>query len=177
MIFDTNLVIGHIRRLERLPAQAIIPMVVVGELEAFALKADWGYQKVTFLQSLLDYYPLVEVSRSLTGLYAQVDAFSQGKLWSNLLSPGITARNMVKNDLWIAATSLYFDMDLHTTDNDFDRTGGPAPTPIWPSVSKALMRFPHRQSTSVTIQKSLYGNYPCNIRSITVFRYAISSLR
>ena len=120
MVFDTNLIIGHVRRLERLPAQAVIPMVVAGELEAFALKADWGYQKVTFLQTILDYYPLVEVSRSLTGLYAQVDAFSQGKLRSNPLPPGMSARNMGKNDLWIAATALYFDMDLHTTDNDFD---------------------------------------------------------
>ena len=55
MVFDTNLIIGHVRRLERLPAQAVIPMVVAGELEAFALKADWGYQKVTFLQTILDY--------------------------------------------------------------------------------------------------------------------------
>ena len=78
MVFDSNVIIKHIRRLERLPAQAVIPMVVAGELEAFALKSDWGYQKVTFLQSILDYYPLVEVSRSLTVLYAQVDAFSQG---------------------------------------------------------------------------------------------------
>ena len=120
MVFDTNLIVEHVRRLERLPAQAVIPMVVAGELEAFALKADWGYQKVTFLQTILDYYPLVEVSRSLTGLYAQVDAFSQGKLRSKPLPPGMSARNMGKNDLWIAATALYFDMDLHTTDKDFD---------------------------------------------------------
>lgn len=120
MVFDTNLIIEHIRRREPLPAQAIIPVVVAGELEAFALKADWGYQKVTFLQTILDYYPLVEVSRSLTNLYAQVDAFSQGKLRSKPLPPGMTPRNMGKNDLWIAATALYFDMDLHTTDKDFD---------------------------------------------------------
>lgn len=120
MIVDTNLIIHHIRRLEKLPAQAIIPMVVAGELEAFALKADWGYQKVTFLQSLLDYYPLVEVSRALTGLYAQIDAFSQGRLPSASLPPSMSARNMGKNDLWIAATALYFDMELHTMDNDFN---------------------------------------------------------
>ena len=120
MAFDTNLIIEHIRRLERLPAQAIIPMVVAGELEAFALKADWGYQKVTFLQSILDYYPLVEVSRTLISLYAQVDAFSQGLLRSIPLPPGMSSRNMGKNDLWIAATALYFDMELHSTDKDFD---------------------------------------------------------
>jgi hypothetical protein len=33
-----------------------------------------------FLQSLLDLYPLVDVSRALTPLYAQINAYSQGKL-------------------------------------------------------------------------------------------------
>jgi len=120
MVFDTNLIIEHVRRRERLPATAIIPMVVAGELEAFALKADWGYQKVTFLQTILDYYPLVEVSKALINLYASVDAFSQGKLRSMPLPFGISSRNMGKNDIWIAATALYFDMELHTADNDFD---------------------------------------------------------
>ncbi|WP_020603221.1 PIN domain-containing protein [Spirosoma spitsbergense] len=124
MVFDTNLIIQHIRRYQSLPDRAIIPMVVAGELEAFALKADWGYQKVSFMQSILDYYPLIEISRSLTQLYAQADAYSQGKLKLRPLLPGMSARNMGKNDLWIAATALYFDMELHTTDNDFDHLTG-----------------------------------------------------
>lgn len=76
MIFDTNLIIKHIRWFEPLPSKLIIPMVVAGELEAFALKADWGYQKVAFLQTILDHYPLVEITRSLIPLYAQTDAYS-----------------------------------------------------------------------------------------------------
>ncbi|WP_040586329.1 PIN domain-containing protein, partial [Spirosoma luteum] len=68
MVFDTNLIIQHIRRYQQLPDRAVIPMVVAGELEAFALKADWGYQKVSFMRAILDYYPLVEVSRALTPL-------------------------------------------------------------------------------------------------------------
>lgn len=39
MVFDTNLVIDHIRREEELPARALISVVVAGELEAFALEA------------------------------------------------------------------------------------------------------------------------------------------
>lgn len=120
MIFDTNLIIHHIRRKQRLPGQVVIPMVVVGELKAFALKSDWGFQKVTFLQALIDYYPLVEVSLELSGLYAEVDAYSQGKLSNRPLPDGLSSRNMGKNDVWIAATALYFDFSLHTTDNDFD---------------------------------------------------------
>ncbi len=36
------------------------------------------------------------------------------------LPVGMTARNMGKNDLWIAATAWYLDLLLHTADNDFD---------------------------------------------------------
>ena len=53
MLFDTNLLIHSVRTGKRLPGRAILPVVVVGEIEAFALKADWGYQKVTFMEILM----------------------------------------------------------------------------------------------------------------------------
>ena len=120
MIFDTNLIIQHVRRQALLPTRAVIPIVVAGELEALALKNDWGYQKVKFLQLLLDSYPVADLNRDVTRLYGEVDAYSQGKLKGQPLSVGLTARNMGKNDLWIAAIGLYLDMEVHTTDNDFD---------------------------------------------------------
>lgn len=58
MVFDTNLLIEHIRRQEMLPARAVIPVIVAGELEAFALKADWGYQKASFMQRLFERFPM-----------------------------------------------------------------------------------------------------------------------
>lgn len=123
ILFDTNLLIGHIRRQEPLPEDVLISVIVAGELEAFAFKADWGYQKASFMQRLLQYHPLLEVSRVFTAPYARLDAYSQGKLKEQPLPPGLTARNMGKNDLWIAATALYFDIELHTSDNDFDHLG------------------------------------------------------
>ncbi|MBC7923773.1 MAG: type II toxin-antitoxin system VapC family toxin [Ferruginibacter sp.] len=120
MIFDTNLIIEHIRRQRVLPARAVIPVVVVGELEAFALKSDWGYQKVSFMQTLFERYPVVTIIRDLANIYARIDAYSQGKLKGQPIAPGLTARNMGKNDLWIAATALFLDLELHTTDNDFN---------------------------------------------------------
>jgi predicted nucleic acid-binding protein len=95
-------------------------MPVGGELKAFAIKSDWGIQKVIFMNSLFNQFPLVEITEELTETYAQIDAYSQGKLKGNPLLLGVSARNMGKNDLWIASTALYFDMELHTTDNDFD---------------------------------------------------------
>ncbi len=120
MIYDTNYLIGQIRYDSPIPIKLVIPIVIVGELEAFALKADWGYQKLTRLQQLLNNYPIVDIDRDLTKIYAQVDAYSQGKLKPSPLPKGVTARNMGKNDLWIAAIALSLDMELHSKDNDFD---------------------------------------------------------
>jgi len=63
MVFDTNLIIEHIRKQLTLPSRVIIPVIVVGELEAFALKSDWGYQKVTFMQKLFERFPIVDITR------------------------------------------------------------------------------------------------------------------
>lgn len=50
--------------------------------------------------------------------YAEIDAFSQGTLSENPL--GTSARNMGKNDLWIAATTVVTNAALMTSDEDFD---------------------------------------------------------
>lgn len=118
MIYDTNLLIGHIRTRILPPIQTVVPIVVIGELEAFSLKADWGAQKIDFMRYLIDRYPIADLEPDIIPIYAQIDAFSQGKLQTAPLKS--SARNMGKNDIWIAATALYLDMELHTTDNDFD---------------------------------------------------------
>ncbi|WP_353485140.1 hypothetical protein [Haliscomenobacter sp.] len=50
--------------------------------------------------------------------YAQIDAFSQGKLKDQPLNN--SPRNMGKNDLWIAATASVFNLELMTLDQDFN---------------------------------------------------------
>lgn len=50
-------------------------------------------------------------------LYAEIDAFSPGLLPGKSL--GTSARNMSKNDLWIAATAAAANLRLLTTDKDF----------------------------------------------------------
>lgn len=120
MVLDTNVIIRHIRYQSAFSPRTIIPIVVVGELEAFALKADWGIQKVRDLRNRLERFPIIEIDRRTTLVYAEVDAYSQNKLKSQPLLHGGTSRNMGKNDIWIAATALQYDLELHSTDNDFD---------------------------------------------------------
>ncbi len=55
-------------------------------------------------------------------LYADIDTFSQGKHETRTLTT--SARNMGKNDLWIAATTAVLRANLLTTDKDFDHLDG-----------------------------------------------------
>lgn len=94
MIFDTNLLIKAIRNDSLLSVRVVIPIVVVGELEAFALKSDWGIQKVYRMNQLCMTRPIADLTRLVTPIYARVDAFSQGKLEDTplLLSTRIWAK-------------------------------------------------------------------------------------
>ncbi len=119
MIFDTNFIIHHIRRQVPLPGRVIIPIIVVGELEAFSLNSDCNYQKINYLLRLLDTFPVAKINRDITRIYVKVDAFSQARFAQQPLPPGLTARNMGKNNLCIAAIGLYLDLEVHTKDHDF----------------------------------------------------------
>jgi len=73
------------------------------------------------LENLLRQILVIDISDNDSDLmkaYSEIDAYSQGNLHSRKL--GMTARNMGKNDLWIAATAKVANAKLITTDNDFD---------------------------------------------------------
>ena len=56
-------------------------------------------------------------SKDVIREYGRIDAFSQGKLEEKPLN--LSARNMGKNDLWIAATTSVLNASLITMDKDF----------------------------------------------------------
>lgn len=57
-------------------------------------------------------------------MYAQIDAYSQGKLPEKPLPYGMSSRNMGKNDIWIASTAAVTNSVLVTTDKDFQHLDG-----------------------------------------------------
>ena len=120
-LLDTNIILqNQIRKNINLPPDSFVSIITVGELESLALQLNWGYQKQTSLNSFLNSIPLIDIDLAINKLCGSVDAYSQGKLLNKPLPFGMAARNMGKNDLWIAATALCYDIELHTTDNDFD---------------------------------------------------------
>ena len=61
-------------------------------------------------------------TESIIKRYAEIDAYSQGNLTDRPLAT--SARNMGKNDLWIAATASVYEARLLTLDKDFAHLNG-----------------------------------------------------
>jgi predicted nucleic acid-binding protein len=96
----------------------IISVVSLGEIRSLAIRNRWGKRRMQQLNELLHQLVVTDIHvEEIIQLYAEIDAFSQGLLPDKPL--GMTARNMSKNDLWIAATAAAANLCLLTTDKDF----------------------------------------------------------
>ena len=101
----------------------IISIVTVGEIRSIAKRNYWGARRMTAVENLMKKLIVTDIKyEDVIEKYAEIDAYSQDKLKDKRL--GMTARNMGKNDLWIAATAAVTGSKLMTTDNDFDHLDG-----------------------------------------------------
>jgi tRNA(fMet)-specific endonuclease VapC len=62
VLADTNVLIYFARLGQHLPADSFISIITVGEMKAFALRNNWGYRKMTMLNSLLTVTPILAIS-------------------------------------------------------------------------------------------------------------------
>lgn len=134
-LLDTNILLIYLRDSKTkafieekfhpfdLPNIPIISVVSVGEIRSLALRNNWGIKRLSALEAFLDELVIADInSEDVISKYAEIDAFSQGQLSTNPL--GLSARNMGKNDLWIAATASVTSSKLLTQDADFNHLDG-----------------------------------------------------
>ncbi|MCF0063543.1 type II toxin-antitoxin system VapC family toxin [Dyadobacter chenwenxiniae] len=101
------------------PSQMFTSAVCIGELASIGIRNNWGKQKMAALNALKHSVLITtELNEPIVERYAEIDAFSQGRLQEKQLKG--SAKNMGKNDLWIAATASVLNATLITTDKDFD---------------------------------------------------------
>lgn len=105
-------------------ASIIISTVTKAELESMKLQNNWGGPRCSALDSFLKNVTYVDINNTdieLITSYKNIDSYSKCKS-NDLLGNKIqgSARNMGKNDLWIAATALTLNVPLMTADGDFD---------------------------------------------------------
>ncbi|MGB1241169.1 MAG: type II toxin-antitoxin system VapC family toxin [Chitinophagales bacterium] len=100
-----------------------ISVITLGELNSLAKQFKYGEKRKKRLNKLVEGVFKIDINfKDIIERYGEIDAFSQGKLDEKPLE--LSARNMGKNDLWIAATSSIYDMVLITTDKDFEHLDG-----------------------------------------------------
>ncbi len=130
-ILDTNILLTYVR--DNVVTQNIenelnlitgnhnlvVSVVSVGEIKSIAKQNKWGERRINRLNDLfLDFIRTEINTEDIIEKYAEIDTFSQGKLTE--LPSDFTARNMGKNDIWIAATASVYNLELITTDKDFE---------------------------------------------------------
>lgn len=130
ILLDTNIIVSMIRnqdfkeslykKYDLFGHDLIISVVTEGELWSLALQWDWGTKRKQMLAQLLQSFIVYPIRvQSVIKRYAEIDAYRQGKWREKGLPLGVSARNMGKNDIWIAATASVLQARLLSLDNDF----------------------------------------------------------
>ena len=119
-LLDTCVIVNALRSGLNLPYSSFISLVTEAELRSLAKQWNWGENRVRPMERLLDRLPKIAIDMALLDEYVRIDCYSKGKLQNDLLPKGQTARKMGKNDLWIAATAIFYELNLYTSDNDYD---------------------------------------------------------
>jgi tRNA(fMet)-specific endonuclease VapC len=98
----------------------LISIVSEAELYSLADQFAWGSPKWQNIQSLLQKVTIVPIDTpAIVQAYREIDTFSQGKHLTLSNQASFSAKNMGKNDIWIAATATTTGATLISTDNDF----------------------------------------------------------
>jgi predicted nucleic acid-binding protein len=134
-VFDTNVLIHLIRNsstwqyidTQYMPFeqgnQTFISFASVAEVLSIAKQLGWGQTKMNQLAQLFSELEIITVSGNSNDLliqgYVEIDSYSQGKNPQIPLPPYTSARNMGKNDIWVASTAYALQAQLITTDQDF----------------------------------------------------------
>ena len=134
-VIDTNILVHLVRENKRIiedletyfnqPNSSVYFSIVTrGEIKSLALQNNWGFKKRLLLEKYLADFIQINIDNYIVEAYAEMDAFSQCKHPTMPIPEGLTARNMGKNDLWIAATTYILNATLITTDKDFAHLDG-----------------------------------------------------
>lgn len=100
-----------------------ISIVSIAEVNSIIHQFGIGDKRREGIDKILENTTPLDISYGeILKKYEEIDAYSQGK--HRTKSSTFSAKNMGKNDLWIAATASAFDITLVTTDADFNHLEG-----------------------------------------------------
>jgi len=136
-VLDTGIILGYAKgagyakyvdqtySISAPPNIGVISVVTEGEMLSIAKQRGWGQSKTLALHAILMAIPTIDINNQrILDAYAEIDAYSQGKCTPSHLPAVSSARNMGKNDIWIAATATVLKAFLVTTDQHFSHLHG-----------------------------------------------------
>lgn len=107
--------------------ETFLSFATVAEVLSIAKQIGWGQAKLAQLATLFEELEVITLTGTpedhLLQAYVDIDSYSQGK-GDIPLPEGVSARNMGKHDIWIAATAFALDASLISTDKDFQHLNG-----------------------------------------------------
>ncbi len=134
-VLDTNVILFYLKDEEtksfieenfgpfREENDAVISVVTIAEIKSISKKNKWGKKRIGVVEKIFDKLVVVNIEYGeLLDIYSEIDAFSQGKLENS--PTRFSSKNMGKNDLWIAATTVLTKSKLITSDKDFMHLDG-----------------------------------------------------
>jgi tRNA(fMet)-specific endonuclease VapC len=84
------------------------------------MQNQWSKIKIARLEFLFEESQVIQIDDLLLRTYVDIDTYSQKKHPDFINYPFDTPRNMGKHDIWIAATASLLNLQLITTDQDFN---------------------------------------------------------
>ncbi|MEM1328120.1 MAG: PIN domain-containing protein [Bacteroidota bacterium] len=136
-IVDTNIAVHYARNgkvwayIEEhyfpkgLKNRLVLSFAAKTEAISFSKANNWGARKIGRLQHLFKQAEIIHSNHyKLSDAYVNIDLYSRNKHKSLRLPSTYTARNMGKNDIWIASTAMALKHPLISTDKDFEHLDG-----------------------------------------------------
>jgi tRNA(fMet)-specific endonuclease VapC len=129
LLIDTNIIlyitrnpkgIDFLKKLNPDEKLVYVSFVSIAEAHSIAYQNRWGSNKAQRLEEFFSSVRVVSTDHLLLPTYIGIDAYSQRTHPNYQKYPFSTPRNMGKNDLWKAATASLLNLQLVTTDEDFD---------------------------------------------------------
>src|ERR1700753_2967930 len=123
ILLDTNILV-HITRAKDFSSitslinpdkrLSFVSIVSEAEINSFAIQNNWGVRRIEYLNRFLSSCNIIDINKSFVSIYAKIDSYSQTANADFEDYPFKSARNMGKNDLWIASLAAMLNLQLVT---------------------------------------------------------------
>ncbi|TAE75003.1 MAG: type II toxin-antitoxin system VapC family toxin [Bacteroidetes bacterium] len=134
LLYDTNILIEAVKlsqndekvfwkKVNPQRKKEFISVVTYAEIKVITICNAWGNNRIEKLNTLFEEIQIIPISPKIIEAYVEIDVCSRGKHSEIAImkdNQKMSAIEMGKNDLWIAATAHSLSCQLVTTDDDFD---------------------------------------------------------